>query len=68
MADWITSAEAARLSGYNPVYLRSLIRAGTVKARKFGIVWQIDRVSLLGYIRAAEKSTDKRRGAKKKRG
>jgi len=66
MADWITTAEAARLSGYNPIYLRGLIRDGKVKAHKFGIVWQVDRASLLAYIRAAEKSGDKRRGAKKR--
>ncbi len=61
---WITTLEAAELSGYHVNHLRRLIRAGDIKARKFGIVWQVDRASLLAYKRAAEKSEDKRRGAK----
>ena len=64
--NWITTQQAAELSGYHPVHLRRLIQAGHVKARKFGIVWQVDRASLLAYMREAEKSTDKRRGAKKR--
>ena len=65
MADWITTTEAAELSGYHPDHIRRLIRAGEVKAQKFGEVWQVDHGSLIAYIRAAEKSGDKRRGAKK---
>jgi excisionase family DNA binding protein len=65
---WITTQQAAELSGYHPTYLRDMIRLGTIKAQKFGPTWQIDRTSLLAYMRAAEKSVDKRRGAKKKRG
>ena len=68
MADWITTAEAARLSGYNTAYLRELIRTGKVKAQKWGRDWQVDRAGLLANIRADEKSADKRRGAKKVRG
>ena len=65
MADeWITSAEAAELSGYHPEHLRRLVREGRIKARKFGIVWQIDRKSLLAYLEEAEKSDDRRRGPK----
>lgn len=63
--DWITTQEAAQLSGYHPDHLRRLIRGGLVKARKFGIVWQVERKSLIAYMRAAEQSEDKRRGAKK---
>lgn len=63
--DWITTNEASALSGYHPDHLRRLIRAGLVKARKFGIVWQVERKSLLAYMRAAEESEDKRRGAKR---
>lgn len=64
--DWITTAEAARLSGYHLVHLRRLIRAGAIRAQKFGPTWQVDRSSLLTYVRAAEKAEDKRRGARKK--
>lgn len=63
--EWITTKEASALSGYHPDHLRRLIRAGLVKARKFGIVWQVERKSLLAYMRAAEQSEDKRRGAKR---
>lgn len=63
---WITTKLACELSGYHPEHLRKLIRAGQIKARKFGEVWQVDPASLQAYIRAAEKSDDKRRGAKRK--
>ena len=65
MPEWITTAEAVKLSGYHAVHLRRLIHEGKIKARKFGIVWQVDRASLLAYARAADKSEDKRRGAKR---
>ena len=64
MAQWITVQEAADLSGYHPTYLRDLIRAGAIMARKFGPVWQVDRAALLAYVGAAKKSDDGRRGAK----
>jgi excisionase family DNA binding protein len=64
MAEWITSREAAELSGYHPEHLRRLIREEKITARKFGIVWQIDRQSLLAYLKAAEQSGDQRRGPK----
>ncbi len=63
--DWITTAEAAELSGYHLDYIRILIRAEKVKARKFGIVWQVDRASLLAYTRKTAKIGEKR-GPKRK--
>jgi hypothetical protein len=60
--DWITTREAVEISGYHPDHLRRLIRAGDVEARKFGIVWQVSRQSLLSYLKDAQDSTDKRRG------
>ncbi len=65
MTEWIGVTEAASLSGYHPEHLRELIREGKVKARKVVTVWQIDRASLEAYKLAADKSGDKRRGAKK---
>lgn len=62
--EWITTQEAAELSGYHPDHLRRLIRAGMVKAKKFGIVWQVNRQSLLDYMAQAAQSEDKRRGPK----
>lgn len=62
--DWITTQEAAELSGYHPEHLRRLIKQGYIKARKVSIVWLIDRQSLLEYIAQAKESGDKRRGPK----
>jgi len=62
--DWITTREATELSGYHPDHLRRLIRDGSISARKFGIVWQVSRQSLLDYLKEAQDSTDKRRGPK----
>jgi excisionase family DNA binding protein len=65
MADWITVSQARELTGYNAEYLRQLIRAGEIKAQKFGTLWQVDRKSLLAYRRNAEKQArnDKRYGS-----
>jgi excisionase family DNA binding protein len=60
--DWITTREAVELSGYHPDHLRRLIRAGDIEARKFGIVWQVSRQSLLDFLKEAQDSSDKRRG------
>lgn len=60
MADWITTSESAGLSGYTPEHVRRLVESGKVKGRKFGIVWQVDRASLLAYVKAAEKWGAKR--------
>jgi len=46
----ITTIEAARLTGYNAEHIRRLARAGKVKARKFGVIWQVDRTSLIRYL------------------
>lgn len=47
--DWITTAEAAQLTEYHPNHIRRLIRAGEVKARKWGSAYMISRESLLEY-------------------
>ncbi len=60
MDDWITTAEAATLSGYHPEYLRELARAGKFRAQKWGRDWQISRSSLLDYLRKVEKLGEKR--------
>lgn len=62
--DWITTQEAAELSGYHPDHLRRLIRAGAIRARKVSIVWLIERQSLADYVAQAKQSEDKRRGPK----
>jgi excisionase family DNA binding protein len=60
MADWITTAEAARLTGYSRKHIIRLAETGKVKGQRFGDVWQIDRAALLRYVKAAEKLGMKR--------
>jgi excisionase family DNA binding protein len=63
--DWITTTEAAELSGYHPERIRELIRGGKIEARKFGTIWQVSQTSLVAYLKLAEKSDDGRWGPKK---
>jgi excisionase family DNA binding protein len=63
--EWITTQQATKLSGYHPEHLRELIREGKITGKKFGIVWQISRQSLLAFVKTAQQSTDKRRGPKR---
>ncbi len=58
--NWITTAEAAELSGYHRKHILRLVRTGEVKARKFATVWQVSRIDLLAYVRKAEKLGEKR--------
>jgi excisionase family DNA binding protein len=62
--DWITTVEAAALSGYHVNHIRRLIRLRQIDARKFGPVWQISRHSLERYIEKGEQADDKRWGPK----
>ena len=50
MEQWITLVEAVKLSGYNSVHLRRLLRAGDVAGKKVSIVWLVDRQDLLRYM------------------
>jgi excisionase family DNA binding protein len=48
----LTVHEAAKELGYHPDHMRRLVRAGTVKAEKAGLVWliplsEIERVKAL---------------------
>ena len=61
---WLTTKEAAELSGYHPEHIRRLLSAKQLKGRKFGEVWQVNKKSLLEYLSAAQQPTDKRRGPK----
>ncbi len=62
--DWISTAEAAVLSGYHPERVRELIRERKIIATKKGNTWWVDRKSVLAYLKAAQKSEDKRYGPK----
>ncbi|MFZ5904468.1 MAG: helix-turn-helix domain-containing protein [Chloroflexota bacterium] len=63
MEEWLTTFEAARVSGYNPDYVRQLIRSQKVQGRKWGLSWQVSRRSLEEYVQKVEKLGE-RRGAK----
>ena len=65
MEDWLTTYEAAQAFGYNPDYIRQLIRSSKVLGRKWGQSWQVSRKSLEDYIKQAEQ-LGARRGAKPK--
>ena len=54
MPDWIDVREAAEKAGYHPDHLRRLIRHGTIKAKKRGTMWWIDKASLLQYMATVE--------------
>ena len=58
--DWITVAEASKQSGYHAETLRELIRDGRIKGRKFATVWQVSRISLMGYLQEQEQHGEKR--------
>ena len=60
MDDWITTAEAARLSGYTADYVRKLAAAGRVQAKRWGRDWQISRAAVLAHAKAAGQQGKKR--------
>jgi len=67
MENWLTTYEAAHISGYNPDYIRQLIRSQKVQGRKWGLSWQVSRQSIEDYMKKEEKLGE-RRGAKPKPG
>jgi len=50
-ADWITTDEAQKLTGYHPVHLRKLLLSGKIKGQKWGRQWQVSRSSLGIYLK-----------------
>lgn len=64
MEEWLTTYEAARLADLDPDYIRKLVRAEKIKARKWGQSWQVRRASLLAYVKASRDKGNKR-GPKK---
>lgn len=65
MADnWVTTGEAAELSGYHVNHIRRLIRGKEIEATKKGNSWWVDKDSLVAYLKTAGTSGDKRWGPK----
>ncbi len=52
--EWITTKEAAELTGYDVTHVRWLIRKGKVEGRKFGRDWMVNRGSIRAYTDAME--------------
>jgi excisionase family DNA binding protein len=63
--DWLTTEQAAELSGYHIVHVRKLLLSGKLHGRKWGQAWQVSRESLLTYIQDT-KQQGKKRGPKPK--
>lgn len=58
--EWITTFEAAELSGYHANHIRRLIRAGEIQARKWGPALMVSRQSVLDYVARVQASGSKR--------
>ena len=59
--NWISTDEAAELSGYHPEHIRRLIRDGKIQASRKGSMFWIDRESFLVFLRRADKAKTKDR-------
>ena len=49
--EWITTSEAAELSGYRQSSIRRSLIAGTIPGEKHGRDWFIKRSDILEYVR-----------------
>ena len=63
--DWITTTEAAEISGYHSEHIRRLLRQEVIQGRKFGPIWQVEQKSLRAHMNRM-KNAGKKRGAKPK--
>lgn len=53
--EWITTTEAAELTGYADAYIRQLIGRGRLKAKKRGRDWFLSRADVLAYAEEMER-------------
>ena len=60
MPEWITSSEAAEVSGYDVQWIRRLARAGKIGAERKGRDWWIDRDKFQAYLAAMTELGSKR--------
>jgi len=66
LKQWITTQEAARITGYDKTYISRLIRKGRVKGIKPGHDWLVNRESLLAFHREMQaRGTEKHNPHKK---
>lgn len=64
MTEWITTQEAAELSGYHIEYVRELIRKQRIDAEKKGNSWWVKKASIFTLLEEASQANDKRNGPK----
>ena len=53
--EWITTREAAELTGYAAAYFRQLIKRGRLQARKRGRDWFLDKAEILAYAETMDR-------------
>lgn len=58
--EWLTTKQAAKLIGYHPEYVRQLVKAGKIEAKKIGRDWLIEKSRLLAYRRKTGRAGAKR--------
>ena len=52
---WLTTKQAAELTGYTSALIRYLARNGHIKAQKFGRDWMVGRKSVEAYAEKMER-------------
>lgn len=57
--NWLTTQQAAELTGYTVFYIQDLAREGKVKAKKVSIVWLVERESLLNHVKQVRSQGEK---------
>ncbi len=63
---WLTTQEAATLSGYDIQHVRHLAREGKIGAVKRGRDWWIDYETFMAYLEVMDANEDRRSGPKGK--
>ena len=58
--EWITTDEAAELTGYSVQYVRRLLRKDRVHAKKWMRDWMVDKKDILAYQRSMQSLGQKR--------
>ncbi|MCA9943734.1 MAG: helix-turn-helix domain-containing protein [Anaerolineales bacterium] len=58
--EWITTHEAAQISGYHPDYVRKLLQSKKVNGQKFGPTWQVDKQDFQAYLSQMNEQGKKR--------
>ena len=58
---YITTNQAASLTGYDPGHIQKLAASGAIKAQKVGRSWAISKQSILNYVNKPVKQTTKQR-------